>query len=152
MCFWEWKSKENSCGHRRDPEAGGRAVWSRLCCRLTARPWVDPSLPWTSCSFLYQGEGGQLTSVFCCLTDSLTDSGKDYLVCLFVIAALRYSLYATQFTHLKGTIQKNFKKKNKRYNSRFSVHSWSCATIAITSLGTFSSSPEEGPCSPGIAS
>ena len=57
------------------------------------------------------GGGGQLTSVFCWLTDSLTDSGKGYLVCLFVIAALIYSLYATQFTHLKGTIQKKFKKK-----------------------------------------
>ena len=61
------------------------------------------------------GGGGQLTSVFCWLTDSLTDSGKGYLVCLFVIAALIYSLYATQFTHLKGTIQKKFKKKKVQF-------------------------------------
>lgn len=51
------------------------------------------------------GWGAVGLGVFCCPTDSLTDSGKAYLVCLFVIAALRYSLYATQFTHLEGTIQ-----------------------------------------------
>ena len=142
VCFWEWKSKENSSRHSRDPEAGGRAVRSQLCCWLTARPRANPSLLWTlmSLSVSWGWAGGQWTRCFLLFhwfSHWLREGLLGLLVC--------YSCIKIQF--LCHTIY-----SLKRYNSRFLVYSWSCATITITNFRTFSSSPKEGPCSPGIDS